>query len=117
MPLHRMGQQVLANKQVVRAHCALPRSSASENVLPPSASAGRWQVKQGRPNTVVQPPRHGSAPCTRQQGLPRHRLGLPNYGSKGRVWYRGAACKNHTRPASAATLLRQAKVHQWRKYR
>ena len=52
----------------LRAHCALPRSSASENVLPFSASAGRWQVKQGRPKTVVQPPRHGSAPCAGEQG-------------------------------------------------
>lgn len=50
-----------------RAHCALPRSSASENVAPHSASAGRWQVKQGRPKTVVQPPRHGSAPCEGQK--------------------------------------------------
>ncbi len=57
------------------AHCALPRSSASEKVLPPSAAAGWWHVKQGRPNTDAQPPRHGSAPCrarTRARTPPQH---------------------------------------------
>ena len=67
MLLNLLGQPPWGKGSSVCAHCALPRSSASENVAPPSASAGRWQVKQGRPKTVVQPPRHGSAPCKGQK--------------------------------------------------